>query len=168
MKKSERRYKKKRKNMIKKQQPTKTSSKIKATEEAGEIFEESMNWLKHKITETTDIERVVIRKNSPAKMSDTLLEYAEPFLETIGYEKAVELAMMVWNYAIAQENPVIGKEIKEILKPVMPDAASKSIVNYMLERKRQMFPDNKRMILHYDLVETPEGFHLSVMSMPPQ
>jgi hypothetical protein len=47
----------------------------------------------------------------------------------------------------------------------MPDAESKKTVRYMLERKRQMYPDNKRFVINYELTDEPDGgFHLSVVS----
>ena len=56
------------------------------------------------------------------------------------------------------------KERKDKLKSVMPDAESRSVVEYMLERRRQMYPDNRRMLMSYELTELPDGFHLSVAS----
>ena len=56
----------------------------------------------------------------------------------------------------------------KMLRPVMPDAESKGVIDYMIARKRQIFPDNKRIILNHELTETPDGFHLTVASSIPQ
>ena len=57
------------------------------------------------------------------------------------------------------------KELKKMLKPVIPDAESRSVANYMLERKRQMYPDNKRLMMNYELVDLlGGGFYQTVAS----
>ena len=105
-------------------------------------------------------------------MSDIILDYAEPFIDAIKtytkeeYEKAIMIAITYWNCSILQDSSKISRsEIRKMLKPITPDSESKSIANYMLERKRLMYPNNKRMIINYEVTESAGGgFHLSVAS----
>lgn len=38
------------------------------------------------------------------------------------------------------------------------------IFNYLMARKKWLFPEIKRMVLDYEFVETQNGFHLNVVS----
>ena len=172
MKKKKRKNKTKYKNEIRKRQIANISSEKKITEDDCGVSDESLNRMKDKMSEMTGgIEHKLVRDSSLEKMSEILLEYAKPFMDTIEldnkkeYEKAVILAMTLWNCSIMEEDPKNRKAAKEMLKPLMRDAESKSVMNYMLERKRQMYPNNKRMIMNYELTETPDGFNLSVASL---
>lgn len=174
MKKKDRKDKIKNKNKARKQQLAKKNTVQKITKEDCGVSDESLSRMKDKMQEMSGgIGHELIRDSSLEKMSDILLEYGEPLLDTIDsdnkaeYEKAIMISMMLWNCAIMQEAPKGRKKIEKMLKPIMPDAESRSVVKYMLERKREMFPDNKRMIMNYELAETPDGFHLSVASTIP-
>jgi len=159
------------KSKQRKQQQSRAKEEAEAVKEA-EIIEGSADRLKQRITEMSGNKgHEVVSDERLEKMSDILLEYAKPFLDTVGpndkaeYEKSIKISMMFWNFAIMEEAPEIRKELKKMLKAVMPDAESKSVVNYMLERKRRMYPDNKRLMMSYELSELPGGgFYLSVAS----
>ena len=117
------------------------------------------------------IEHDIVRNGSLEKMSEILLEYAEPFLEIIDldnkaeYEKAIMLAIMLWNCAIMEKpGKNIRKKLEKILKPLMPGVNINDNINNMIERKRQMFPDNKRIIISFDVTETSDDYHISVAS----
>ena len=160
------------KNKIRKQQLTRISLEKKTDEDDCGVSDESFNRLKKKILEMNDGIVYKMRRNSALeKMSDILLEYAETFLRTIDssnkdeYEKAIAVSTILWNCSIMQEDPRTREEINKMLEPIMPDAGSRSIVNYMLERRRQMYPNNNRLIVSYELTKKPNGdLHLSVAS----
>jgi hypothetical protein len=40
----------------------------------------------------------------------------------------------------------------------------KGVLNFLMERKKVFFPEIKRVILDYEYVETPKGFHINVVS----
>ncbi len=40
----------------------------------------------------------------------------------------------------------------------------KGVLNFLMERKKAFFPEIKRVILDYEYVETPKGFHINVVS----
>jgi hypothetical protein len=175
MKKKERKDKLKYKNKIRKQQLEKAISDTEQPDENCGISDETMARMQDQLTEQYGIGHEMVRDSSLEKMSDALLEYGKPFIDLVqsdskaDYEKSIKISMMLWNCSIMQDvkGPGGRKEIEKMLKPVMPDAESKEVVRYMLERKRQMFPDNNRIILNYELAETPDGFHLSVASTIP-
>ena len=138
------------------------------------VSDESFDRMKSKISEIGGFTGDLIRDSSVEKMSEILLKYAEPFIEAIDtdkkpeYEKAIQISIMLWNFAVMQEDPKSYKEVKKMLKPLMPDAESKSIVKHMLDRKRLMYPNNKRLIMNYEITETQDGFNLSVASTMPE
>ena len=40
----------------------------------------------------------------------------------------------------------------------------KGVLNFLMEIKKAFFPEIKRVILDYEYVETPKGFHINVVS----
>ena len=174
MKTRQRKDKLKYKNKIRKQQANKMLQEEVVTEDDCGVNDEIMSRMKGKMLEMSGgVEHELIRDSSQEKMSDILLTYAKPFIDTINtdnkedYERAIQISMIFWNCAIMYEAAKSRKDRKEIikmLKPVMLDAESKSVVNYMLVRKQQLYPGNKRMIMNYELSVTAEGLHLSVVS----
>ena len=139
-------------------------------QEDDRILSESLDTMEKRLSEMTGVEHKVIRDSSFASMSEALLEFAEPLMNVIdtrnreAYEKAVLTAVCLWNCAVMQEKPGKDKAIKKLLKPFMKDADGKSIVHYMMERKRQMFSELKRYIVNYELVDQGDGYYLSVAS----
>jgi len=57
--------------------------------------------------------------------------------------------------------------VEDMLKREFPDDELRDDWKIMLERKRRMFPDNKRIIRSYELSKTPDGYHLTVASTIP-
>jgi len=177
MKRKERKDKLKRKNKIRKQQQTQISTEENIAESECGVSDEAIARMKVKMLEMSGgKEHELIRDSNLEKMSDALLKYGEPLLDTIEpgnkteYEKAIMMSIMLWNCAIMRESPKGRKGTEKKLRPMMPDAESKKVVKHMLDRKQEMFPDNKRMILNYELTEMSDGFHLAVASTipPPQ
>ena len=175
MKKKERTDKIKNKNKLRKQQLGEAKSQRQKAEADCGISDESLTRMKHKLDEQFGTEGEVIRDSTIDKMSDILLAYAAPFLDTIEtaskaeYEKAIMISMTLWNCAIIQNGGAKeSKKIEKMLKSLMPDAESRNVMKYMLERKQQMYPDNKRMMMNYELTEISDGFHLSVASTMPE
>ena len=175
MKKKARKDKLKYKNKIRQQRVEKTISDPKQLDENCGITDETMARMQEQLEEAYGIGHEMIRDSSLEKMSDVLLEYGKPFMDVVqtdskaDYEKSIKISMMLWNCSIMHDakGRKGRKKIEKMLKPVMPDAESKEVVRYMLERKRLMFPDNNRIILNYEIAETPDGFHLSVASTIP-
>jgi len=159
------------KNKQRKQQMNCSAEPSEAEQEAA-MIEGSRERVKQRLIEMNGSKKhKLVDSENLEKMSDILLDYAQPFLdiikteEKIEYEKSIEISMMLWNCAIMKESPGMRRKIMKMLKPAMPDTESKNVVKYMLDRKRRMYPDNKRLILNYELNELPGGgYHLTVGS----
>ena len=151
------------KNKVKKNQ-------IAAHQEDKRIIDESFDKMERRISEMTGIEHKIMRDESSVSMSETLLEFASPLIEAIdptdreAYKRTVSTAIFFWNCAVLREKPGKEKEIKKLLKSFMKNADSKDIVNDMMERKRQLFPDINRYIINYELVDQGDAYHISVAS----
>ena len=114
---------------------------------------------------------VVMVMGSEVKMSQVIIDFAEPVLERAKTEKefrtGIGLATLAWNASLlpeAEREKVINKPLIESL----PDATDTALValEMLIARKHQYFPDNKRVIMDYELSGTPPNLHLSVISSP--
>ena len=175
MKRKTRKDKQKYKNKIRKQQ-SKVLTETSEPDENFGITDKTIARMQAELSEQHGIEHRIVRDRTLEKMSDILLEYGKPFLDIIDtdnkseFEKSIKISMILWNCAILHETGGAKerRKIEKMLKPVLPDAESKGVFKYMVERKRQMYPDNKRIILNYEISETPSGFHLSIASTIPK
>lgn len=65
------------------------------------------------------------------------------------------------------QSEYIGK-ITEIMTASRKDSElsenEKEVLNFLMKRKKTLFPEIKRVILDYEYVETPKGFHINVIS----
>ena len=103
-------------------------------------------------------------------MSDVIIHYASPLLESTksgkDRERALIVAITLWNLAMipeADRQSIIDSTFSNIYgKDYPPDFDQ--ILDYFLERKQLLYPDINRVILDYDYVQTPEGYHLNVVS----
>jgi hypothetical protein len=110
---------------------------------------------------------VMFDTSNPQKMSDIIFHYAEPLLEEArtdeDEEKAIVLAITLWNMTIAQEDER-QKMIDSLAFKGKDSAMFSKTLAYFLERKQELYPDVNRMILDYDCVQTPDGLYLNVAS----
>ena len=116
----------------------------------------------------------VEKKSSQQKMSEVIIDFAKPLLDAAQTNKemqrAIGMAIAMWNVAILPD-----KEQKDFLREFFNNTKDSSsnqdlpeehnqVVSYFIARKKVFFSDIKRMILDYECVETPQGFHLNVVS----
>jgi len=108
------------------------------------------------------------------KMSDIIIDYARPLLNVAKNDeeqkKALSIAIAIWNlslYPKEMQSEYIGK-ITEIMTASRKDSRisenEKEVLNFLMERKKTFYPEIKRVILDYEYVETPKGFHINVVS----
>jgi hypothetical protein len=93
-------------------------------------------------------------------MSEVLQDLAEPVLEALGEEQfkaAISLAALSWNLSFlprkerrAQTNSVIDELSKSY--PLMC-LEVEDCIRVLLERKKALFADDKRIVLNYEFVE---------------
>lgn len=112
------------------------------------------------------------------KMSDVIIRFAAPLMEIAKNDeedkKALVIAIMIWNLSLIPEE-VKASQRNQINKMLgisdEKDHESKQMkefVDFMLKRKKAEFPNIHRIILDYDIVETPQGLHLNVVSNIPR
>ena len=109
------------------------------------------------------------------KMSQIIIDYAGPLLYVAknGEEqkKAITLAIIIWNvslFADESQSEYINR-IKKLMTPKSGKGGDllendDPVFNYMMERKKVFFPDVNRLVVDYEFVETPKGFHLNIVS----
>jgi hypothetical protein len=115
---------------------------------------------------------VVINPQGEIKMSDVLEAFAEPYLEFATNhnqrEKLFSVAIIAWNAAIMPEQDrqlIIEKTLEQGLKgDAQSQQDARDIIDEMISRKQQLFADNQRYILDFQLQDSGKQFHLSVAS----
>jgi len=119
-------------------------------------------------------QKVLINPPDHEKMSEVILEFAQPLLDVVNDDAStkhiIAFAIDAWNFAIIQEqsgSKALEKMMRETAKSGTDEA---TIVRYkpyfdmLFQRKRELFPDNQRMILDYEFTESRDNFHLNVLS----
>ena len=104
------------------------------------------------------------------KISQVILDFAEPLLDDVDdelFENAINCAVACWNHSFLPEK----KQQRQLR--VMVNELGKSdplarfeiedCIRMLLERKRILFADEKRMVVNYKIVEEDQH-HLYVMS----
>ena len=105
------------------------------------------------------------------KMSEVVQDFIEPYMEyattreTMG--RLILLAILAWNASMLPDD-----KAKAIVKgAVNSQPLSKSdremmirVLEELIQRKKKHFAHYTRQILDYDLTETEDGFHLSIVS----
>ena len=107
------------------------------------------------------------------KMSEVLLDFVSPLLDVCEDEetekKAMEFSITVWNAYLLPEKDQ-DKLIQELISGLSPSskaddlAMSKYYVDMLMERKKKYFPNNKRLIVDYQISGSRKKRHLSVAS----
>jgi len=113
---------------------------------------------------------VIVEPKGRDKMSEILIDFAEPLLELVDNEKAMlTLAMTAWNIAIFPEEDRDAK-IDELVIKCFPQDDPQSlekirvVVGMLVLRKLKMYPDNERILLGYEFIESGDKRTLNVMS----
>ncbi|MGD1859098.1 MAG: hypothetical protein ACFB0E_03900 [Leptolyngbyaceae cyanobacterium] len=116
---------------------------------------------------------IVQNPKGAVKMSEVLEEFAEPYVEEIDdfleHKSFLELAAIAWNLAIMPEeqrqaareemhNKFGRRGSQDSLKALDP------LLDELIERKLQLFPDNQRLIMDLQFEDSGDQYHLSVAS----
>jgi len=112
----------------------------------------------------------VFRTDGGNKLSDVITEFAGPLLEQrIRYdekEKIVFFSIIVWNLCLAPK-----KESQELIKKIHNEMSQGDIqtikdmdemMNYLIERKKRLYKDDKRFIVSYNITKIKDGMNLEV------
>lgn len=114
--------------------------------------------------------KTVLRNALPIKMSEVLLEYAQPLLDGVGENKtefvnALKMAMVVWNYEIMTEEGKVTDEMRMLFEYGLMDKDSKEIISILQERKKKLFPDIKHTIADFKLQRIGDRYNLVVLTI---
>lgn len=111
-----------------------------------------------------------IWKDDDNKLSDAIVHYAGPMLEKCSgfkeQEKMLIFAIVVWNMCLLPQkeaNMYIDKIHEE-----MGNGDSQAIkdmdevMNYLIDRKKRLYEDDKRIVVSYNITKTKDKLHLNV------
>ena len=115
--------------------------------------------------------QILVNSGDIEKMSDVILRFAEPILrgsQGVITKNAIRLAIGVWNVSFLPKD-----EQSEALKPILnmlpeDDQDTRrdlaAVIDMLLARKQRYFAHNTRVILDYQITESPDSLHLDVIS----
>jgi hypothetical protein len=109
------------------------------------------------------------------KMSQVILDFAEPLLEETvddeDFRRAISIAIMFWDLALYPEDEqekLFGDMIRDLGEAAQNDpeviAYLTGVGRTLLLRKKTLFPDIKRAILDYEIVDKGDSMQLLVTS----
>ncbi len=127
------------------------------------------------------------------KLSAALIELCEPFdpenLSTKEFDKLIALAAVAWNIGVLPKEerlekltafietmPNMKEELESEIDMVLHDNSKDTdfapattmlhFIGAMIQRKDELFPNDIRLVLNYNVKDSPEGPHLTVSSAP--
>ncbi len=108
---------------------------------------------------------------SVRKMSEIIIEFAQPILKTADtfemQKKALSIVMIAWNMSLMDDfTSQMEKLSAEMNIPKDGRFASDmaSAIRFLIARKLELYPDIKRLVMDYDVIDTGGGIHLNVVS----
>ncbi len=116
---------------------------------------------------------IVKNPKGEVKMSEVLEEFVEPYLpEANGLEQqqmVFEMAIIAWNLAILPAHKR-QSALEDMFNNLMKDKRAivkrdlNNLIDEMVQRKLELFPNNRRYIIDFQLEDAGDQFHLSVAS----
>jgi len=120
-----------------------------------------------------EVEPLRPQQSFPArKMSEVILDFAEPLLDAIDddelFENAIGCAVVCWNLSFLTEKKQ-QRQVRTIVNKLdksdlLTRFEAEDCVRMLLERKRVFFADEKRIVINYKIVEEGDYQRLLVMS----
>jgi hypothetical protein len=122
-----------------------------------------LNGVSRVAVETHLYEEVVVMSKSEItypdrKISDTLLQFAEPLLDGGGpdaneaqMKQSLMIAWTVWNAVVYADVVANNQPLKSLRASTERDPQIKSLTEQMIDRKRTLFGDDQRLIGEYEL-----------------
>jgi len=102
-------------------------------------------------------------------MSEVLLDFIEPYQYMTDSEESLRMlvttALIAWNTALLPEEE--QEESLQKIAETLPDEAVEDFyvtINELIERKNNYFAQYTRHILHYELTDLGDDYHISVIS----
>jgi hypothetical protein len=129
-----------------------------------------------KMRDSPEFDDAIILDEHPdlQKMSEVLLEYAEfltkalPADDDKAFRKAVGIAVMCWNATLApkhEREEILHEFISQTSRDdILPAEELREILNFMIQRKMQLFKNNRRWIISYEIKSTKRDREVYVIS----
>ena len=118
--------------------------------------------------------QVMVNPAGTEKMSEVIFRFVEPFKDDDGLvsKAMLEIAIIIWNASFMPKD-MQRKAVEDVVNVLPSDDREARremflIVNMLLERKRQYFSNNKRMIMDYHITESAHSIHVDVVSTVPE
>jgi len=128
--------------------------------------------MEKRLSDQLDGKKVVIVESADGvKMSEVLEAFIAPYMEFTeteeSFEKLVAIAVVAWNTSLLPRLAQT-KAINDLLQSLPPEtqADAKAIVRDLIRRKRKHFGKIRRAIIDFEIIDTRDGFHLTVASTP--
>ncbi|MDI6448238.1 hypothetical protein [Anaerobaca lacustris] len=109
---------------------------------------------------------------SGEKLSAVILEFAQPLTENIDddqFETAITLAILCWNIALLPESEQ-ERELQLVTDNMAKDKPAwwvrdlEGWTRRLVDRKRNLFGHDHRMVVNYTITDGGDDFHLYVVS----
>ncbi len=108
------------------------------------------------------------------KISETILDFAAPYLDllpTIATDKDIEqvlrIAQVTWNAVILTEAKSNTFYLLDLKRQVAKQPASAAIVDSLIQRKREQYADDMRLIGDFQVLRRSGGLNLRVEAKSP-
>ena len=112
---------------------------------------------------------IVAPPSDGVKMSEVLEEFVRPYSQVVetedAYRKLLTLAMLAWNVTLVPEKERLST--LDSLVATLPEEVreeAREIIQDLIKRKESFFAQHRRAIIDFEVADTPEGWHLSVLS----
>lgn len=116
-------------------------------------------------------QQVIFHPSREEKMSDVLLEFIAPYVQSAetedAYRKLLTISIVAWNAALfapGKRKVMINDLLKEMKLGFWERRDFHGVIEMMVERKLKHFAANKRLIVNYELEDLGDQIHLSVAS----
>ena len=120
------------------------------------------------------IENLRINPQGEGKMSEVLEAFVEPYMEAAQSRderlKLLSVAVAAWNLALAPEEQQ-QQDLENLVNEICGEDRQakqemREILEELMERKRSSFADIRRYIFDFELQESRNDIHLTVVSAP--
>jgi hypothetical protein len=109
---------------------------------------------------------IVLCNAGAEKMSEVIEDFAEPLLSRADSPEDVKTALLVamtaWNYSLLNEEAKVEPDAPH--SKLLADPDVRSVFDSLLERKRELYPDNRRAIIDFELIPNGTEYQFNVVS----
>jgi len=113
-------------------------------------------------------------RDGPNKLSQAISTLISPFKDMgstyQSFSALVAIACMAWNASLIDE-PERGEMVKQVVGVFKDKTEAKGLLEFsqfsyeLIERKLQLFPNDRRFVYKFDVTETKGDFHVFVLSL---